>query len=135
MIRRPLLSAILPAVALIAALAVPASADEPGPGGSKPPVPKNGEEVYVMMCQSCHMAGGKGAVGAASFPALANNPRLGTAAYPIYIIEKGKGGMPWFRDTLTPAQVAQVVGYLRTHFGNDFPEPVTAAEVEAIRKP
>lgn len=119
----------------LAALAPPAFADEPGPGGSKPPVPKNGEEVYVMMCQVCHMPGGKGAVGAASFPALANNPRLGTAAYPIYIIEKGKGGMPWFRESLTPAQVASVVTYLRTHFGNDFPEPVTAAEVEAIRAP
>ena len=134
MFRRPILASVLPAAMALAALALPAFADEPGPGGSKPPQPKNGEEVYVMMCQSCHMAGGKGAVGAAAFPAHANNPRLGTAANPIYIVENGKGGMPWFRDTLTPAQVAQVVGYLRTHFGNNFPEPVTTAEVEAMRK-
>lgn len=126
--KRPLLLA-----SAIATLAAPAFADEPGPGGSKPPTPKNGEEVYVMMCQVCHMAGGKGAVGAGAFPALAKNPRLGTAAYPIHIIENGKGAMPWFRDALTPEQVASVVTYLRTHFGNDFREPVTAAEVREIR--
>ncbi len=128
-----MLRRLIPMAVAVATLAAPAFADEPGPGGSKPPQPKNGEEVYVMMCQVCHMLGGKGATGAAAFPALANNPRLGTAAYPIYIIEGGKGGMPWFRDTLTPAQVASVVGYLRTHFGNSYPEPVTAADVEAIR--
>jgi len=125
----------LVALAVFTALATPSLADEPGPGGSKPPVPKTGADVYRMYCQVCHMADAKGAVGAGSFPALAGNARLGTAAYAIYIVQNGKGGMPYFRDSLTPAQVASVIAYLRTHFGNDYPEPVTAADVPAQASP
>ncbi|HVI30923.1 cytochrome c [Phenylobacterium sp.] len=116
-----------------AAMAAPSLADEPGPGGAKPPVPKTGEEVYRMYCQTCHMADAAGARGAGAFPALARNERLGTAAYAIYMVENGKGGMPPFRGALTSAQVAELVTYLRTHFGNTYAEPVTAAEVEAMR--
>ena len=125
---------LIPLAAFLAALALPALADEPGPGGSKPPVPKTGADIYRMYCQACHMADAKGAMGAANFPALASNPRLGTAAYAIYMVQDGKGGMPWFRDSLTPEQVAMVVGYLRTHFGNAYPEPVTAADVAPFVK-
>lgn len=121
--------------ALMAALALPAHADEPGPGGSKPPVARTGAEVYRMYCQACHMADGKGAVGAGAFPALSNNARIGTAAYAIYIIEKGKGGMPWFSDGLSPPQVAQVVNYIRTNFGNRYTDTVSAADVEPFAKP
>lgn len=115
--------------ASILAMAAPALADEPGPGGSKPPVPVTGREVYAMVCQACHMADGKGAVGAGSVPALASNPRLKAAAYPITMVMKGRGGMPWFYDTLTPAQTAAVITYIRTNMGNNYPEPVTAADV------
>ncbi len=126
---------LLPALALLAAMATPAFADEPGPGGSKPPIPKDGREIYVFYCQACHMEGGKGAEGAGKFPALANNPRLGTTAYAISIVEKGRGGMPWFSDQLSPTQVAQVVSYLRTNFGNSYKDPVTAADVQPFAKP
>ena len=125
-------------LALCAALlagAAPAFADEPGPGGSKPIVPVTGEQIYKTVCQACHMAGGKGAVGAAAFPALANNPRLGTAAYPIFLVVKGRAAMPGFTDLLSPAQIAAVVTYIRTNFGNSYPTPVTAAEVSAIAGP
>lgn len=121
--------------AVLAALALPALADEPGPGGSKPPVPKNGAEIYKMYCQACHMADAKGAVGAGAFPALANNARIGTAQYAIYMIEKGKGGMPYFSDSLSPAQVADVVNYIRTNFGNKYTDMVTAKDVEPMAKP
>lgn len=121
--------------AVLAALALPALADEPGPGGSKPPVPKNGAEIYKMYCQACHMADAKGAVGAGAFPALANNARIGTAQYAIYMIEKGKGGMPYFSDSLSPAQVADVVNYIRTNFGNKYADMVTAKDVEPMAKP
>ncbi|CAN5657050.1 cytochrome c [soil metagenome] len=116
-------------------LAAPAMADEPGPGGSKPPVPKTGQEVYQMVCQTCHMADGKGAVGAGTFPALANNPKLKTAAYPIVMVTKGRGGMPWFSDMLSPAQTAAVITYVRTNFGNNYPEPVTAEDVKRLSPP
>jgi mono/diheme cytochrome c family protein len=127
---------ILPLALFAAALFVaPSFADEPGPGGTKPIVPKTGEEVYRMVCQACHMEGGKGATGAGVFPALANNPRLGTKEYAIYIVEKGKGGMPYFSDSLSPAQVASVLNYLRTNLGNNYPEPVTIDEVLPFAKP
>ena len=116
-------------------LAAPAFADEPGPGGTKPPVVKTGADIYRTYCQACHMADAKGAVGAGVFPALANNARIGTAQYAIYMIEKGKGGMPYFSDQLTPAQVADVVNYIRTHFGNAYKDAVTAADVEPLAKP
>jgi len=120
------------ALAALAMIATPALADEPGPGGSKAPVAKTGEEVYRTYCQACHMADAKGAVGAAAFPSLANNPRMGTTAYAAYIIANGKGGMPWFKDALSKDQAQALLTYLRTHHGNDFKEPVTAADVEAF---
>jgi len=113
-------------------VAAPAFADEPGPGGTKAPVPVTGQQVYVMVCQSCHMADAKGAVGAGSVPALASNPRLKASAYPITMVLKGRGAMPWFNDTLTPAQTAAVITYIRTSFGNAYPEPVTEAQVKAM---
>lgn len=121
--------------ALMAALALPALADEPGPGGSRPPVPKDGADLYRIYCQVCHMPDARGAVGAGMFPALANNARLGTAQYAIYLIAKGKGGMPWFNESLTPAQIADVTNYIRTHFGNDYKDVVTAKDVEPFAKP
>jgi len=125
----------LAGLALMTALATPAFADDPGPGGERPPIPKGGHQIYVFYCQACHMADGKGATGAAVFPALANNPRMGTAAYAINMIEKGRGGMPWFSDQLTPAQVAELVTYLRTNLGNNYPDPVTEAQVQPFAKP
>lgn len=121
--------------ALVTAFALPALADEPGPGGSKPPVPKDGAEVYKMYCQACHMADAKGAVGAGAFPALAANPKLRAAQYAIYMIEKGKGGMPYFSDSLSPTQVADVVNYIRTNFGNNYKGLVTAKDVEPMATP
>ncbi|MGC1301659.1 MAG: cytochrome c [Caulobacteraceae bacterium] len=106
--------------------------DSPGGGGTKAPVPVTGEQVYRQVCQACHMADGRGGSGAAAIPALAGNPRLGVAAYPITIVLKGKGAMPWLGDILSPAQIANVVGYVRTHFGNAYPEPVTEAEVSRL---
>jgi mono/diheme cytochrome c family protein len=127
---RPLLLAFT-----VAVLAAPALADEPGPGGTRPPVARTGEEVYRTYCQACHMADAKGAVGAAAFPALARNPRLGTTAYAAHVVANGKGGMPWFKDTLSKDQARAVIAYLRTHFGNDYREPVTLEDVAAFGQP
>jgi mono/diheme cytochrome c family protein len=121
-------------LAVLALGAAPARADEPG-GVVKTPPPVGGQQVYTQICQSCHMADGKGATGAATIPALANNPRLAVAAYPITMVAKGRGAMPWFDDILTPTQIADVVAYVRTHFGNDYRGPVTAAEVTRIAGP
>ncbi len=81
------------------------------------------------------MANAQGGRGAGTIPALANNPRLAQAAYPITLVARGRGAMPWFNDTLTPTQVAAVVGYIRTHFGNDYKGPVTSEDVVRIAGP
>jgi mono/diheme cytochrome c family protein len=118
-------------IAFMSSASVCAFADEPG-GVVKTPPPVTGEQVYRQVCQACHMANGMGGVGAAAIPALAKNPRLAAASYPILIVLKGRGAMPWFDDMLSPAQVAAVVGYVRTNFGNAYPKPVTAEEVSKL---
>jgi mono/diheme cytochrome c family protein len=115
--------------------AAPAFADDPGGGGTKPPIPVTGEQVYRNVCQACHMADGKGASGAATIPALANNKKLAVSAYPIMMVAGGQGAMPWFTDVLSPAQIANVVTYIRTHFGNTYTKPVTAEEVAQMMPP
>jgi mono/diheme cytochrome c family protein len=106
----------------------PQGGDAPG-GVSKAAPPKSGEQVYRQVCQACHMADAKGGVGAATIPALASDPRLAVPAYPIIMVVKGRGAMPGLTDLLAPTQIAEVVGYIRTHFGNNYTTPVTAADV------
>lgn len=129
---RPSLLRTICAVAATILIAHPGRADEPGPGGQKVPRPVTGEQVYRNVCQSCHMADGKGATGAGTMPALASNPRLAAPAYPIMMIAKGRGAMPGFVGTLDAAQAANVVAYIRTHFGNAYASPVTEAEVAPL---
>lgn len=116
----------------VALAASPSLADEPGPGGSKPVISVTGEEVYRNVCQSCHMADAKGATGAGTIPALAGNKTLEAAGYPILMVARGRGAMPAFAGMLNAKQIANVATYVRTHFGNTYPEPVTPAEVTEI---
>ncbi|MBB2164425.1 cytochrome c [Gluconacetobacter sp. 1b LMG 1731] len=93
---------------------------------------KTGADVYQHVCQSCHMPDAKGAEGAgARFPALAGNAKLASADYPVYVVLNGFGGMPWFSGMLTDQQVADVVNYIRTHFGNHYTDMVKPADVAA----
>ncbi len=106
--------------------------DVPGSGPTAVAVSEEGRAVYEQICQACHMADAKGGGGAgATIPALADNPNLADPAYPIGILLKGRGGMPWFTDMLTPAQMAAVITYVRGHF-NKYPNPVTEADVQRL---
>ncbi len=109
-------------------LAAPALAAEPA-------APHPGEETYRNVCQACHLADARGAVGAGRITGLAGNRNLAYPDYPIAVVTGGKGAMPWFRGTLTDQQIADVIGYVRTHFGNRYKAPVTAAQVAAIGVP
>ena len=100
----------------------------------RPATADSGAKVYRQICQACNMADGEGGSGAATFPALAKNPRLQFPAYPITLVVRGKGGMPSFADLLTPEQIAGVVGYVRTHFGKSYAQPVTAEQVRQLSK-
>nr|WP_295113966.1 cytochrome c [uncultured Caulobacter sp.] len=116
-------------------LASPAVAQDSAGGVVRVPKPVTGEQVYGAVCQACHMADAKGATGAGTIPALASNPKLTGAAYPIMVVAGGKGAMPGFSGMLSNAQMAEVVTYVRTHFGNAYAKPVTEADVAKIAKP
>jgi mono/diheme cytochrome c family protein len=94
---------------------------------------KDGEQVYKQVCSGCHMPDGKGASGAGTYPALAGNPKLGSPAYPAMVIIRGQKGMPPFGSLFEDQQIAEVVNYVRGHFGNSFPGSITAADVRAMR--
>jgi mono/diheme cytochrome c family protein len=94
---------------------------------------RSGAAIYQAICQGCHMPDGKGAQGAGHYPALAENPRVGAAPYILHNVIHGRYGMPAVGAALDDEQVAAVVNYVRTHFGNHFADPVTAADAKAER--
>jgi mono/diheme cytochrome c family protein len=79
------------------------------------------------------MPDAKGAVGAGAYPALAGDAKLATAAYPISIVLHGQKAMPPLGGMLSDKQVADVVTYVRTHFGNKFTDKVTPDNVKLQR--
>jgi len=102
-----------------------------------------GETIYTANCSSCHGAGGTGQPGV--FPPLANNPVVtGPASNVIEIVNNGlnskitlngaeyQGAMPGWKQELTSTQVAAVITYIRTSWGNQG-SPVTAADVSAAK--
>lgn len=93
----------------------------------------SGEQVYRTVCQSCHMPAGEGALGSGEYPALAGNPKLAAAPYVAMMVLDGRAGMPGLGQMLSDQQVAEVTHYVRTHFGNDYPETMTANDVKAMR--
>ena len=113
----------------LAVLASPSHAQQRGGGFPQ----QSGQEIYEGICQGCHMPDAKGASGAGVYPALAGNVRLGTKEYPAMVIVRGQKAMPEFGSSFSDAQVASVVGYIRTHFGNSYKDTITPAEVKALR--
>jgi len=94
---------------------------------------QSGEEIFRHVCQGCHMPDAKGATGAGAYPALAANPRLAAAIYPITVVLRGQRAMPLLGESLDDQQVANVVNYVRTHFGNRYRDAVSPAAVAARR--
>jgi mono/diheme cytochrome c family protein len=93
----------------------------------------DGEKLYKRVCAGCHMPDAMGAQGAGMYPALAGNQNLASGDYAVYVVLKGMHGMPGVGRMMTDAQVAEVVNYVRTHFGNKYRDKVTAAQVSAVR--
>ncbi len=94
---------------------------------------QSGEQLFANVCQGCHMPDGKGAVGAGTYPSLAGNKNLEAGGYPVYVVVRGQRAMPSFGAMMSDDQVAAVVNYLRTHFGNDYKDAVTAEDVKVVR--
>jgi mono/diheme cytochrome c family protein len=91
-----------------------------------------GEATYREICQACHMANAEGGQGAGVVPALAKNAHLADKDFMLTRVLRGKGGMPAFAGMLTPVQVEGVTNYVRTHFGNDYKDAVTPADVRRL---
>jgi mono/diheme cytochrome c family protein len=94
---------------------------------------QSGEQLFANVCQGCHMPDGKGAAGAGTYPSLAGNKNLEAGGYPVTIVVRGQRAMPPFGAMMSDDQVAAVVNYLRTHFGNDYKDAVTAEDVKVVR--
>ncbi len=89
----------------------------------------DGKALYQASCQGCHMSNGLGAKGAGTYPALAKNENLAVSGYVVTMVLNGRKAMPAFRNMMTDDQIAAVASYVRTSFGNDFKDAVTAKEV------
>lgn len=97
----------------------------------------NGLAVYTTNCSTCHQSDGKGAIG----PPLAGNPVVtGDANKVIHIVNGGltgtisvngrtfNGTMPAWKGTLGTSDIAAVITYIRSSWGNKG-GPVTSAQV------
>jgi len=142
-----LCSGIALGLAGISALLIeaPARADSADVTDSVPLKAMDGPQIYAHICQGCHMADGGGAAGAGHYPALAKDPTLVSRQHMALTILKGRRNMPAFGAkhavafggppvTLTEAQIAAVINYVRTNFGNHYTDSITAAEVVALEE-
>ncbi|GHH47451.1 c-type cytochrome [[Pseudomonas] boreopolis] len=93
----------------------------------------DGRTVYQAICQGCHMPEGQGARGAGEYPALAGNPKLAAAPYVAMMVIDGHAGMPGFGEILNDRQVAEVVGYVRSQFGNQYADTLSIEDVPSLR--
>lgn len=106
--------------------------DRGGPSTAAKENTDSGKEIFEQICAACHMADARGGgEPGAKVPALAGNKNLANKDYPIILLLKGRGGMPWFTDMLTKPQIAAVITYVRGHF-NDYHDPVTVADIDRV---
>jgi mono/diheme cytochrome c family protein len=89
------------------------------------------------------MPDAKGATGAGKYPALAGDPALASRQFMALTVINGRRNMPAFSvnhaagfggpgATLTSAEIAAVINYVRTNFGNHFKDSMTPEEVAAL---
>ena len=93
----------------------------------------SGADLYHNICQGCHMPDAKGAAGAGAYPALATNKHLAAPLYPVGMVMSGRRAMPSFGEMLTDEQIAAVVNFVRTSFGNKYKDKVTPEMVTVLR--
>ena len=132
---------------LAAAFATAALADDNSVSSTGGLGKVGGAEIYAHICRGCHMPGAQGAAGAGHYPKLAGNPALVSWQYVALTVLHGKNGMPAFGQQptgealdfllvhLSDAQVADVVNYVRSNFGNHYKGGITAEQVAALPHP
>lgn len=106
--------------------------------------PANGGELYAANCVACHQANGAGLPGA--FPPLAGSEWVaGKEKLVVNIVLHGitgklsvkgnqyNGAMPSFKSKFDDREIAAVLTFVRSNFGNTS-GPVSAALVQAERE-
>jgi cytochrome c6 len=112
---------IVSAVALLGAVASAGSALAQSDGAA----------LFAQNCSACHQPMGQGIPGA--FPALAGNRFVqGDPKGPAYVVTHGRGGMPNFSEDLSDAQIATILSYVRSAWGNTA-APLDAMAVASVR--
>lgn len=110
---------------------------------SGPPVVSPGQAIYEALCLNCHQASGQGLTGV--YPPLAKSEwvagdpqaliklTIHGLAGPTKVLGKDYGLVPMPPMGLDDQQLADVLTYVRSAFGNSAPA-VTPAEVKAVRE-
>ena len=140
------LATLLFAAATCGAAATTASADDASFAAVATLSNASGEDIYSHICQGCHMPHGEGAMGAGHYPKLAGDTALAAWQFAALTVLGGRNGMPafgaapgqvWDGPTvhLSDAQVADVANYLRSHFGNNYKDRVSASQVAQLPHP
>jgi mono/diheme cytochrome c family protein len=113
---------IISVTAAIAALGVGSAAFAQAP---------TGEELFKQNCSACHQVTGKGIPGA--FPALAGDPFVvGPPEQVASTVVHGRGGMPTFGPELSDLQIATILTYVRSAWGNQA-SPIRPDMVAKVR--
>jgi cytochrome c oxidase cbb3-type subunit 2 len=105
--------------------------------------PIKGQNLYAVNCSACHQVSGEGVPSV--FPPLKGSAVVNKddATKHMHVVLDGMQGarvggvvyqspMPPFRDTLSDADIADIIDYERSTWGNHG-KPVTAAQVGAER--
>lgn len=119
-------------------------ARSPANGNRVPDSLSVGFNVYRSFCASCHREDGSGVPRV--FPALAGNPSVlaeDTTSLIRLLVEGGNSpatltgpprqSMPAFSTTLSDAEIARALMYIRSAWGNHA-QPVTANDVATLRE-
>jgi len=91
---------------------------------------ENGEALFLQKCAACHQSNGQGIKGA--FPALAADAYVaGEPNQLAHLVLTGRAGMPSFRQFLKDEELAAILTYVRSAWGNNFgPLPATIVTEE-----
>ncbi len=112
-----------------------AAADDPDKKWEPKELAARGEKVYASNCVACHQAQGQGTP-AMKAPALAGNKFVvGAKTGPVDTVLNGRPNtaMQAFGKQLSDTEIAAVITYVRSSFGNKAAE-VQPSEVKARRK-
>lgn len=112
--------------------------------GAQSAATASGAQIYAANCSSCHQANGQGAAGA--FPPLAGSDIVaGDPARIIHIVKFGltgpvevagktyNGQMPAWSPQISDANIASVISYVRSSWGNHA-AAITPAQVSAVTR-